>query len=412
MTFGVSNLPGANGAFPGSGLTGNGAMAAQNFLNALLGQDDAPKSSGQQFLSDVKDTKNPHEKQALIDGFAEGFAAASQGNQGAQGGNGAQGGQGAHHGHRAHHHHHDTQGGQGARGGNGADGAGSAQGVGGAQGADGQNGDAGSPLDLMQGFKEIADKVADSLLPRGAKNALLDGIAEMMSKLQGQSGNQAGAADDAGAPADGANGGQGSCNGAVGADSPQAPQTFAPQSTDGTDSTDGSDQNGGTWTHEVKDGQATIRLGDKYTIKADEKGAEWTVTNNETGKTMKVSGDPHVDINNDGKNDFDFSKPMSFKLDDGTNITVNTVKGDGDGKPYSSGLTITNGDNAIQVTGLGDKFDGQDNLAVTQSNEGRVVDNLTNDGSNTIYENGGAWTTGGGNPVDNAYIERAEAMYG
>jgi hypothetical protein len=409
MTFGVSNLPGAGGALLGAGLSGNGAMAAQNFLNALLGQDDAPKSGGQQFLSDVKDAKNPHEKQALIDGFAEGFAAASGGNQGAQGGNGANG---AHHGHRAHHHHH-AQGGQGAQGGNGADGAGATQGAGGAQAADGQNGDAGSPQDLMQGFKEIADKVADSPLPKAAKNALLDGIADMMSKLQGQSADQGNAADNAGAPTDGANGGQCGRNDADGSDAQQA---SAPQANGGTGSTDGScngsDQNNGAWTHEVKDGQATIRLGDKYTIKADEKGAEWTVTNNETGKTMKVSGDPHVDTNGDGKNDFDFSKPMSFKLDDGTKITVNTVKGDGDGKPYSSGLTITNGNNAIQVSGLGDKFDGADNLSVTQSNEGRVVDNLTNDGSNTIYENGGAWTTGGGNTVDNAYIERAEAMYG
>ncbi|PJI53950.1 hypothetical protein CTI14_21520 [Methylobacterium radiotolerans] len=250
----------------------------------------------------------------------------------------------------------------------------------------------------MNGFQEIADRVAESDLPASAKNALLDDIANLMSKLQSQ------------APASGSSAGTGTAN----TDGPlQTGGTSDPAGTAGTSETASSDAaSSDVWSHEVKDGQATIRLGDKYTIKANEEDESWTVTNNETGKTMKVSGDPHVDANNDGKNDFDFKKDMTFKLDDGTKITVGTVPGGDNDATYSSTLTITNGANAMQLTGLGGEFDGKNNLEVTQSMQGSVVDQLANDGSNTIYENGGAWATGGGHTVDQAYIDRAEAMAG
>ncbi|MCP3476499.1 DUF1521 domain-containing protein [Bradyrhizobium sp. CCGUVB1N3] len=48
------------------------------------------------------------------------------------------------------------------------------------------------------------------------------------------------------------------------------------------------------WTHEVKDGKATINLGDKYTITAKENDGTWMVRNNETGHVTKIHGDPHV----------------------------------------------------------------------------------------------------------------------
>ncbi|WP_035692799.1 DUF1521 domain-containing protein, partial [Bradyrhizobium elkanii] len=94
------------------------------------------------------------------------------------------------------------------------------------------------------------------------------------------------------------------------------------------------------WTHEVHDGKATIHLGDKYTITADEKHGTWTVRNNETGHVSKIHGDPHVDANGDGKDDFDFKKGMTLQLDDGTKITVDTADY-GNGKSISSKLTIT-----------------------------------------------------------------------
>ncbi|MCP3460334.1 DUF1521 domain-containing protein [Bradyrhizobium sp. CCGUVB23] len=79
------------------------------------------------------------------------------------------------------------------------------------------------------------------------------------------------------------------------------------------------------WTHEVKDGKATINLGDKDTITAKENDGTWMVRNNETGHVTKIHGDPHVDANGDGRDDFDFKKDMTLQLDDGTKITVNTV---------------------------------------------------------------------------------------
>ncbi|WP_375779020.1 DUF1521 domain-containing protein [Bradyrhizobium sp. ma5] len=161
------------------------------------------------------------------------------------------------------------------------------------------------------------------------------------------------------------------------------------------------------WTHEVKDGKATINLGDKYTITADEKGGTWTVRNNQTGHVTKIHDDPHVDADGDGKDDFDFKKDMTFQLDDGTKITVNNVDF-GNGQTISSKLTITNGHNAIVVEGLGDDKDGKNNLRVTQSNAGMTLDALTDDGAQTIHESGQGWVDGSGREVDQASIDDGE----
>ncbi len=361
MSLGVSNVSGANGALAGSGLSDNGAVAAQNFLNALLGQEEAPRSGGEAFLADVKETKNPEQKRALIDGFAEGFAAASQAGESDE-----------------------PRAASDAGSTSAADGAGETAEAGGED-------EAGGPAELMSGFQEIADRVADSDLSKKAKNTLLDGIATLMSKLQSEapSGEETSPAS-AGSP------------------------TSAPQASGRSASTAQADdasasEDTGTWSHEVKDGEATIQLGDRYTVKASEKDATWTVTNNETGKTTKVWGDPHVDTDNDGNNDFDFKKDMTFKLDDGTKITVGTVPGGENGATFSSSLTITNGDNAVQVTGLGDSHDGANNLEVKQSDAGTTLDELENDGSTTIFENGGAWQTRDGKAVDQSIIDAAEA---
>ncbi|WP_439360235.1 DUF1521 domain-containing protein [Bradyrhizobium sp. DASA03007] len=161
------------------------------------------------------------------------------------------------------------------------------------------------------------------------------------------------------------------------------------------------------WSHEVKDGKATINLGDKYTITADEKDGTWTVRNNQTGHVTKIHGDPHVDANGDGKDDFDFKKGMTFELDDGTKITVDTVEF-GKGKTISSKLTITNGDNAIVVEGLGDEKDGKNNLKVTQSNAGRTLDQLTSDGAQTIHEQNQGWVDNSGRRVTQSVIDHNE----
>lgn len=162
------------------------------------------------------------------------------------------------------------------------------------------------------------------------------------------------------------------------------------------------------WTHEVKDGEATIRLGDQYTITAKEDGSSVTVKNNETGASSTFSGDPHFDIGSDGSNDFDFKKDMTLQLDDGTKITIGTVDA-GNGTTLTSSLTITNGDNSIQVTGLGGSNDGANNLKAVQSNAGETVDDLASDGAITLFENGAEWLTAQGNAVTQGIINEAEA---
>ncbi|CCD88705.1 Putative Type III effector NopE [Bradyrhizobium sp. ORS 285] len=161
------------------------------------------------------------------------------------------------------------------------------------------------------------------------------------------------------------------------------------------------------WTHDVKDGEATIRLGDRYTITANEKDGTWTVRNNETGHVTVIHGDPHVDADGDGRDDFDFKKDMTFQLDDGTKITVNNVDY-GNGQAISSRLTITNGHNSIVVEGLGDDRDGKNNLRVTQSNAGLSLDELTSDGSQTIHESGQGWVDGMGRSVNQESITAGE----
>jgi uncharacterized protein YidB (DUF937 family) len=161
------------------------------------------------------------------------------------------------------------------------------------------------------------------------------------------------------------------------------------------------------WSHEVNNGQATIRLGDKYTITAKEDGSEVILKNNETGAETKIWGDPHVDVGNNGSNDFDFKKDLTFQLDDGTKISIGTVDA-GNGTTLASSLTITNGDNAIQVTGLGGNNDGANNLKVVQSNAGETLDDLTADGSITLFEDGDRWLTAQGDSVTQAIINNAE----
>ncbi|WP_454616461.1 DUF1521 domain-containing protein [Bradyrhizobium cenepequi] len=234
--------------------------------------------------------------------------------------------------------------------------------------------------EVMQGFASLANLVDQSQLPEPVQRQSLDGIASLMSQLQGLSQSYPPAPSWSNPPS------------ILPAPVNQSPAPSADP----------------VWTHETGDGKATIRLGDKYTITVDEKDASWTVRNNETGHVTRVHGDPHVDDDNDGKNDFDFKKDMTFQLEDGTKITVNTVPF-GNGETLSSKLTITNGNNAITVEGLGDDKDGANNLKVTQSNAGVALDQLTADGAQTIYERGQDWVNASGQKVSQALINAGEA---
>jgi uncharacterized protein YidB (DUF937 family) len=166
----------------------------------------------------------------------------------------------------------------------------------------------------------------------------------------------------------------------------------------------GCDKPNEVWSHEVKDGQATIRLGDDYTVTVKEDGSSIKVKNNKTGAENEIWGDPHFR----GGANFDFKKDLTLQLDNGAKLTVGTVDA-GNGTTLASSLTITQGDNSIQVTGIGGDRDGANNLKVVQSNAGETVDDLTWDGAITLVENGAGWLTEQGDAVTQAVINEAEA---
>jgi hypothetical protein len=92
-------------------------------------------------------------------------------------------------------------------------------------------------------------------------------------------------------------------------------------------------------------GEKRIPLGNGYTLHLENKDSAWRVTDAE-GNTVRVWGDPHVDENADGTDEWDFTQTTTFMLDDGTKITVGT-KDVGEGRSVTDTLTITNGDRAI-----------------------------------------------------------------
>jgi hypothetical protein len=142
----------------------------------------------------------------------------------------------------------------------------------------------------------------------------------------------------------------------------------------------------------------TIDLGD-YKLDLNKANSGWTLTNKKTGAVTNVSGDPHV--SEDGQR-WDFKKDMTFKLDDGTQISVHT-KPWGNGMTVSDGLDIVKGDKAIRVTGL-DQGTGEP-LHIEESFNGRSI--AARDAQlPTVYEVGHSWESRTGQIVNEAYAER------
>ena len=163
------------------------------------------------------------------------------------------------------------------------------------------------------------------------------------------------------------------------------------------------------WTvSDVKDGKAMINLGDRYSLALNEANSVWTLTDSKYDAQTRVWGDPHVDIGNDGKTDFDFKKDASFRLEDGTRIAVGTVPFGGGDQTMSSSLAITRGRNAIQVMGLGDKYDGANNLQIQQSRNGHQLSRAISDGAFTAQQAGRGWLIDG-QPANQAIVNQKEA---
>lgn len=158
------------------------------------------------------------------------------------------------------------------------------------------------------------------------------------------------------------------------------------------------------WSVEQKNGEATIKLGDDYTIKVKEDGSSIKVKNNCTGQETEISGDPHFR----GPNNFDFKDGLTLSLDNGAKLTIGTTPA-GNGTTLATSLTITQGNKAIEVSGIAQgNTDGA--LKVEQSFDGRCVDRHTPDGSLTLQETPGGWFYHGHLATQHD-INQAEAAY-
>jgi Domain of Unknown Function (DUF1521) len=144
------------------------------------------------------------------------------------------------------------------------------------------------------------------------------------------------------------------------------------------------------WTATLQGGgKGAIDLGDGYTLDLNEHNSEITIHNAKTGETTQIWGDPHVNV--DGKHAFDFWGTTTFQLENGTKITIDTEQFAGNPDMYvASGVTITKGDQALQVKGISQNEIGD--LSITQSNNGRSIDDRTRDGF-VLHENatGSGW---------------------
>ncbi len=131
------------------------------------------------------------------------------------------------------------------------------------------------------------------------------------------------------------------------------------------------------------EGRAVIELGSAYQVVVDEQVALETslivIINRATGAVTRIWGDPKLDWNDDGEVDRQFWGTTTYKLTDGTKITVNTEPSTVDPtETVPSRVTITNGDRGIVVTGLGPHLLG--NLRVALTETGRATDFVTLDG--------------------------------
>ncbi|MCJ2013116.1 DUF1521 domain-containing protein [Methylobacterium sp. J-076] len=223
---------------------------------------------------------------------------------------------------------------------------------------------AATPKGLVSGFKQLASLISGSVLDENTKNVMLDDIANLMTKAVA---------------------------------SAKSGSTLTMSEPKGT-----------VWKKEDNNGQPLLRLGDAYSIKLNESDQSFEISSLKDSRKIRVWGDPHVDIGADNVNDFNFKKALTFQLDDGTKITVDTVPA-GNGETLSSSLTITNGDNAFEVTGLAGDADGKNNLKVVQSQNGVVLDQQKDDGATTIYERAGNWETVDGRKVTQDTIKAVEA---
>jgi hypothetical protein len=149
------------------------------------------------------------------------------------------------------------------------------------------------------------------------------------------------------------------------------------------------------------DGTGHIDIG-SHTIKLNEKSSEWLVTDKATGKQTRIWGDPHVDFGNDKKNDLDFKGNLNLMLGN-TRVHIETVpySKSKSGQTLTSRLTISDGKQTLQVSGLAQQVGGvnQDGKMKITRLEGAAAAQAYDKswGDQVVYQGGdGAWYVAAG----------------
>lgn len=161
---------------------------------------------------------------------------------------------------------------------------------------------------------------------------------------------------------------------------------------------------------EMKGGQAVFE-NDNYRITAGDNN-NVNIFNKKTGETYNIWGDPHVQI--DGQQAFDFWGTTTFKLEDGTKVTIDTTPWGNSGMTLASKVTITSGDYGVQISGVDTNKVGD--LKIDEAKGwGETLDWVRADG-NVLQENPAGKgflavdTNGNIQKVDQAYINKTDLV--
>ena len=164
---------------------------------------------------------------------------------------------------------------------------------------------------------------------------------------------------------------------------------------------------------EINDlGNAVFTTAAGYQIETDtNQGGHQTWIRNPEGETLAhIHGDPHVDLNADGQDDFHFGDNSSFMLEDGSEVFLNTkdVAGTEQAAGYNhdkifitTGVYVKSGDNIAQ-TGEGTADDGvieagfQTDVDASELNvgtdaDGAAVFGIGDDANAYIQDTEGEW---------------------
>jgi hypothetical protein len=150
----------------------------------------------------------------------------------------------------------------------------------------------------------------------------------------------------------------------------------------------------------VVNGVATIKLDNGYTLELNENSSRITIVD-ECGRRTSIWGDPHVDENavaGTNTTDWNFLGTTSFKLLDGTKITIDTEKwNDAGTAKISDSVVVTKGDKSLVISGLGQASTPGGtklgDLKITKGMSGCELDAKVWDGGLTAYEAvDGKWT--------------------